>query len=79
MKKIHDLLNSINNDEISTFNKKKIQKYINQRDNNIITNQRRMLNSLLDQKPNIIKIDRLLYKDENDDFTFTTNKYEIED
>lgn len=57
---IHEVLKKSYDDAISHFNKKKIEKYINQRNNNIITNQRRMLNSILDQKPNIIKIDRLI-------------------
>lgn len=37
-----------------------------------------MLNSLLDQKPNIIKIDRLIYDDEHGVKTFTTDPEQIE-
>ncbi|PKY54319.1 hypothetical protein RhiirA4_473060 [Rhizophagus irregularis] len=75
---IHEILKNNYDNEISLFNKKKIEKYINQRDNNIVTNQRRMLNSLLDQKPNIIKIDRLIFNDEDNIKTFTTDPEIIE-
>ncbi|CAB4391279.1 unnamed protein product [Rhizophagus irregularis] len=75
---IHDTLKRSYDDAISQFNKKKIEKYINQRDNNIVTNQRRMLNSILDQKPNIIKIDRLIYNDDNNVKSFTTDPEVIE-
>ena len=64
--------------QTNLFNKNKIEKYINQRDNNIVVNQKQMLNSLLNQKPNIIKIDRLIFMDENNIKTFTTNHQEIE-
>ncbi|PKY23742.1 hypothetical protein RhiirB3_438042 [Rhizophagus irregularis] len=75
---IHEVLKKSYDEAISHFNKKKIEKYINQRDNNIITNQRRMLNSILDQKPNIIKIDRLIYEDDNNIKSFTTDPNIIE-
>ncbi|PKK79021.1 hypothetical protein RhiirC2_769563 [Rhizophagus irregularis] len=75
---IYEVLKKSYDDVISHFNKKKIEKYINQRDNNIITNQRRMLNSILDQKPNIIKINRLIYKDDNNIKSFTTDPEIIE-
>ncbi|CAB5184954.1 unnamed protein product [Rhizophagus irregularis] len=38
-----------------------------------------MLTSLLDQVPEKIKLDKLTFKDENDDLTFTTNRDEIEE
>jgi hypothetical protein len=43
---------------------KKINQFINRRENDIISNQRRMLNSILDRKPKRIIIDRLLIKDD---------------
>ncbi|UZO00367.1 uncharacterized protein OCT59_011501 [Rhizophagus irregularis] len=78
LQSIHEILKTSYEEEISIFNKKKIEKYINQRDNNIIINQKRMLNSLLDQKPNIIKIDRLIYDDKNGIKSFTTDPQQIE-
>ncbi|CAB4380845.1 unnamed protein product [Rhizophagus irregularis] len=64
--------------EISHHQRNKIEKFINRRDNDLHSNQKRMLTSLLDRVPEKIKLDRLVFKDENDLLTFTTDKNEIE-
>ncbi|CAB4398954.1 unnamed protein product [Rhizophagus irregularis] len=64
--------------EISHHQRNKIETFINRRDNDLRSNQKRMLTSLLDRVPEKIKLDRLVFKDENDLLTFTTDKNEIE-
>ncbi|CAB4383764.1 unnamed protein product [Rhizophagus irregularis] len=64
--------------ETSHHQRNKIEKFINRRDNDLRSNQKRMLTSLLDHVPEKIKLDRLVFKDETDTLTFTTDKNEIE-
>ncbi|CAB4402955.1 unnamed protein product [Rhizophagus irregularis] len=40
-----------------------INKYINERNDNLVHNQKRMINSILDRKPQRIHLDRLQYTD----------------
>ncbi|CAB5376168.1 unnamed protein product [Rhizophagus irregularis] len=57
---------------------KNINKYVNDRNNNLIHNQKRMINSILDRKPQKITLDRLYYYDhETNQFQFTNNPHII--
>ncbi|CAB5383312.1 unnamed protein product [Rhizophagus irregularis] len=56
----------------------KINRYINDRNNNLIHNQKRMINSILDRKPQKITLDRLHYYDhQTNQFQFTNNPHII--
>jgi ribonuclease HI/exonuclease III len=57
---LKDLLYKIQIQKNESITTKKINQFINRRENDIISNQRRMLNSILNRKPKRIIIDRLL-------------------
>ncbi|CAB5384039.1 unnamed protein product [Rhizophagus irregularis] len=55
-----------------------INKYINDRNNNLLHDQKRMINSILDRKPQKITLDRLHYYDQQtNQFQFTNNPHII--
>ncbi|EXX52122.1 uncharacterized protein OCT59_029203 [Rhizophagus irregularis] len=64
--------------ETSHHQRNKIEKFINRRDNDLRSNQKRMLTSLLDRVPEKIKLDRIVFQDKKGLLTFTTDKNEIE-
>ncbi|EXX67254.1 hypothetical protein RirG_116080 [Rhizophagus irregularis DAOM 197198w] len=76
--KIKNYIDAQLQEETSNFQRNKIEKFINRRDNDLRSNQKRMLTSILDRVPEKIKLDRLVFKDDTDTLTFTTDKDEIE-
>ncbi|EXX58742.1 reverse transcriptase family protein [Rhizophagus irregularis DAOM 181602=DAOM 197198] len=55
-----------------------INKYINDRNNNLVHDQKRMINSILERKPQKITLDRLHYYDQQtNQFQFTNNPHII--
>ncbi|GBC37436.2 ribonuclease H-like domain-containing protein [Rhizophagus irregularis DAOM 181602=DAOM 197198] len=64
--------------EEDSWTLKNINKYVNDRNNNLIHNQKRMINSILNRKPQKITLDRLHYYDhETNQFQFTNNPHII--
>ncbi|GET67273.1 reverse transcriptase family protein [Rhizophagus irregularis DAOM 181602=DAOM 197198] len=51
----------------------RIDYFINQRNFDLSTNQTKMINSILQRKPRKITLDRLIFKDNNNDTIFTNN------
>jgi hypothetical protein len=64
LSQLKELLYKIQIQKNEALTTKKINQFINRRENDIISNQRRMLNSILDRKLKRIVIDRLLINDE---------------
>jgi hypothetical protein len=56
----------------------KIEKFIINRENNISENQTKMINSILERKPQRLIIDRVLYKDDNNQLIFTDDMNIVE-
>ncbi|CAB5377344.1 unnamed protein product [Rhizophagus irregularis] len=54
-----------------------INRFINQRNDNLVYNQKRMINSILDHKPEKINLDRLHYYDSNTNQHLFTNNPSI--
>ncbi|GES79930.1 RNA-directed DNA polymerase from mobile element jockey-like [Rhizophagus clarus] len=65
--------------ERNKYNLHNINKYIDRRENNFIDNQTRMLNSILDRKPQKININRLLICDNNKVSQLITDPNEIDE
>jgi hypothetical protein len=60
--------------EEDTWKSNNINKFINQRNDNLLYDQKRMINSILDRKPEKINLDRLHYYNSNtNQFLFTNN------
>ncbi|PKC51049.1 hypothetical protein RhiirA1_484672 [Rhizophagus irregularis] len=76
--KIKNYIDAQLQEETSNFQRNKIEKFINRRDNDLRSNQKRMLTSLLDRVPEKVKLDRLVFKDNTNTLTFMTDKAEIE-
>ncbi|CAB5392110.1 unnamed protein product [Rhizophagus irregularis] len=70
--------NILHEQEEDSWTINNINKYINDRNNNLIHDQKRMINSILDRKPQKITLDRLHYYDqETNQFQFTNNPHII--
>lgn len=64
--------------ERSAWDLSQINKYINQRNNNLKLNQSKMLDSILERKPQKITLDRLKYTNNSNQIAFTNDVEEIE-
>ncbi|CAG8721908.1 13320_t:CDS:2 [Rhizophagus irregularis] len=72
------VINVLHKQEEDSWTINKINKYINDRNNNLIHDQKRMINSILDRKPQKITLDRLHYYDQQtNQFQFTNNPHII--
>jgi len=71
-----NILKKINYREESLIREKEIKKSIEKRCQNLLTNQRRMINSLTNQKKNNILLNRILVKDTQEPY-IATNKKEV--
>ncbi|PKY53911.1 DNase I-like protein [Rhizophagus irregularis] len=60
----------------STWDTEQIKKFINRRDDDIKTNNKRMLNSILERHPRKITLDRIKYT-ENDEIKFSNDRNKI--
>jgi hypothetical protein len=71
---LYDTLKHLHKKEKSKWTTERINYHINERNQNISSNQRKMINSLLERKPRKIVLDRLLIKNNNDNnYLFTNN------
>ncbi|PKB93018.1 hypothetical protein RhiirA5_442605, partial [Rhizophagus irregularis] len=74
----YNYLKTIRDDNISKWRIDRIDYYITQRNQDLTTNQTKMINSILQRKPRKISLDRLVFKDDNDELVFTNNPNIIE-
>ncbi|EXX58571.1 hypothetical protein RirG_196760 [Rhizophagus irregularis DAOM 197198w] len=76
--KLYNHLKQKRDDLLSQWKVERIDHFINQRNFDLSTNQTRMINSILQRKPRRITLDRLIFKDDNDQTIFTNNPKIIE-
>ncbi|EXX53657.1 hypothetical protein RirG_241980 [Rhizophagus irregularis DAOM 197198w] len=76
--KLYNHLKQKRDDLLSQWKIERIDHFINQRNFDLSTNQTRMINSILQRKPRRITLDRLIFKDDNNQTIFTNNPKLIE-
>lgn len=73
-----DFLNTLHQKLKSDWDTERINYYILQRNNNLTTNQTKMINSILNRKLRTIKLEKLKFTDERNEIIFTNNPDVIE-
>ena len=71
--KLYNFLKQKRNDQLSQWKVERIDHFITQRNFDLSSNQTKMINSILQRKPRKITLDRLIFKDNNNDTIFTNN------